>query len=82
MLFSTQGLVRMFANIFATVTKNPGLKPPDDMPKEPAYIGASLTTHAAEGFEVHLVLPGAAGTVVAKGLVPLFQGLAPPGANP
>lgn len=82
MLFSTQGLVRMFAKIFAITTKNPNLKPPDDMPKEPAYIGASLTPHAAEGYEVHLVLPGAAGTVVAKGLVPLFQGLAAPGANP
>ena len=72
----------MFAKLFATVTKNPNLKPPDDMPKEPAYIGASLTPHAAEGYEVHLVLPSAAGTVVAKGMVPMFQGLAPPAANP
>ncbi len=82
MLLSTQGMVRMFAKVFAGTTKNPNLKPPDDMPKEPAYIGLSVTPHAAEGFEVHLVLPGAAGTVVAKGMVPLFQGLAPPGANP
>ena len=37
MLFSTQGIVRMMANQFATISKNADLKVPEDMPKEPAY---------------------------------------------
>jgi hypothetical protein len=82
MLFSSQALVRMFATQFAALTKNPNLKPPEDMPAEPAYLGVSLTPHPSEGFEVHLVIPSPVGTVIAKGMIPIFQGLAPPGANP
>jgi hypothetical protein len=55
---------------------------PDDLPKEPAFLGASLTPRPPAGYEFHLVVPGAFGTVIAKGMVPLFQGLRPPGANP
>src|SRR5262249_17856422 len=81
LLYSTQDLVRMMANQIATQTKNPNLKPPADMPAEPAYLGVSLTPHASEGYEVHFVIPSPVGTVVAKGLVPIFQGFAQPGAN-
>jgi hypothetical protein len=82
LLYSTQELVRMMARQSAAVTKNPDLKPPADMPAEPAYLGVSLTPHASEGYEIHLVIPSPVGTVIAKGLVPIIQGLAPPGANP
>jgi hypothetical protein len=76
LLYSSQELVRMMARQFAATTNNPELKPAADMPAEPAYLGVSLTPHAAEGYEVHLVIPSPVGTVVAKGLVPIFQGLA------
>jgi hypothetical protein len=75
-LVSSQGLVRMFATLFAALAKNPDLKVPDDMPKEPALLGLSLTPHPSEGFELHLVLPSQAGSVIAKGMVPVFQGIA------
>jgi hypothetical protein len=81
MLFSTQGLVRILANQFATLSKNPNLKAPDDMPKEPAYLGVSLTPHPSEGYELHLVIPSPVGAVVAKGMVPLFQAIGGAGAN-
>lgn len=81
LIYSSQELVRMMARQFATVTRNPDLKPPADTPAEPAYLGVSLTPHAAEGYEIHVEIPSPVGTVVAKGLVPIFQGLAP-GANP
>ena len=52
------------------------------MPKEPAFLGVSLTPQPSEGYEFHLVIPSPVGTVIAKGVVPIFQGLAAPGANP
>lgn len=75
MALNMQGMVRLFARQFATLTRNPDLKAPEDLPQEPAYLGAALTPHPSEGYEVHLVLPGPAGTVVARGMVPLFQAL-------
>jgi hypothetical protein len=51
------------------------------MPKDPAYLGASLTPHASQGYELHLTVPSAVGTVIAKGLVPMMQGAGAPGAN-
>jgi hypothetical protein len=81
LLFETQALVRMYVNLFSGILKKPDLKLPDDMPKEPAFLGASLTPHPSEGYEFHLVVPSTVGTVIAKGVVPMVQGLAPPGAN-
>jgi hypothetical protein len=79
LLFSSQDLVRMMARQFATIAKNADLKAPEDMPKEPAYLGASVTPFASEGFEFHLVIPSPVGTVISKGMVPLFQAIG--GAN-
>lgn len=81
MVMNMQGLVRMMAAQFAAIAKNPDVKAPEDMPKEAAYLGASLTPHATQGYEFHLVLPSPVGPVVAKGLIPLFQGFAAAGAN-
>jgi hypothetical protein len=66
MIFNTQNLLRMYVNLVGTLTKNPDLKAPADLPKEPAFVGASLTPHASEGYEVHLVVPSAVGDVIAK----------------
>ncbi len=74
MLISAQGITRLYASLFSAMTKNPDLKAPDDMPKEPAYIGVSLTPHPAEGYELHFVVPAEAGPVISKGLIPVFQG--------
>jgi hypothetical protein len=82
MLFSSQGLVRMLAKQFAALSKNPDLKAPEDMPKEAAYLGASLAPHPTDGYEFHLVIPSPVGTVFAKGMVPLFQAMGAAGANP
>ena len=68
-LMSAQGLLRQIAAQFSA-------KLPDDLPKEPALIGASLTTDPATGFEFHLVVPSAVGPVFEKGLVPMIQKLA------
>jgi hypothetical protein len=74
-LLSAQSLARMFATQFAAVTNNPNLKLPGDVPQEPALLGASLTPRAPTGFEFHLVLPSSVGTVVEKGMIPLFRDL-------
>jgi hypothetical protein len=80
-LVSAQGLCQMFATQFAAMTKNPNLKVPEGLPKEPALLGFSLTPRASAGYEFHLVVPSDVGSVIEKGLVPLFQGLAG-AANP
>jgi hypothetical protein len=82
MLMSVQGLTRMYATMFSSMTKNPNLKAPEDMPKEPAYIGISLSPHRGEGYELHVVVPAEAGPVISRGLVPIFQGMAGAAANP
>jgi hypothetical protein len=81
-MLSTQDLTRMLASQLGAVLQNPNLKVPDDLPKEPAFVGAALTARPPAGYEFHLVVPDAVGSVIAKGMVPLFQGLRPPGANP
>jgi hypothetical protein len=81
-MLSVQEFTRMIASQLATVLQNPNLKVPDDMPKDPAFLGAALTPRPPAGYEFHLVVPSAVGPVVAKGTVPLVQGLRPPGANP
>ena len=82
MLLNIQGLVKMMAAQFAAMTKNPDIKAPEDMPREAAYLGASLVPHATQGYEFHLVAPSSVGPVIAKGLIPVFQGMAAAGANP
>lgn len=74
-LFSAQGLVRQIASQFSAISNNPDLKPPADLPKDPALIGASLTPVAPNGYEFHLVVPSPVGGVIENGLVPLVQGL-------
>jgi hypothetical protein len=81
LVFNAQGLVRMMVRSIGAVTKRPDLKAPEDMPKDPAYLGVSLTPHAAQGYEFHLAIPSTVGIVIAKGFVPMIGGLAPPGAN-
>jgi hypothetical protein len=81
MLISAQGLTRMMARQFSAMTRNPNLKPPDDMPKEPAFLGGALTPHPSEGYEFQLVIPSAFGTVIAKDTIPMFQGQAPRPVN-
>jgi hypothetical protein len=76
-LVEVQAVIRMYVNLFATILKKPDLKVPDDMPKDPTFLGASLTPHPSEGYEFHTVIPSSVGTVIAKGVVPIFQGLAP-----
>lgn len=71
MLLSTQGLVRQLGAQFSA-------KVPDDLPKEPALIGVSLTTRPPTGFEFHLVIPSAVGPVFEKGMVPMLQNIKPP----
>ncbi len=77
-LVSAQGLVRLFATQFAATLNKPDLKAPDDLPKEPALFGVSLTYRPPSGYEFHLVVPSQVGPVFEKGLVPLFQSIAPP----
>jgi hypothetical protein len=74
-MLSAQGLVQMFAAQFAATFNNPNLKVPGDLPKEPALVGFSLTPQPPAGYEFHLVVPSPVGTVIDKGMVPLFQGL-------
>ncbi len=81
LLYETQALVKMSVNMFSTIMKNPNLKVPDEMPKDPAFLGLSLTPQASEGYELDFVIPSGVGTVIAKGVIPIFQGLAAPGAN-
>jgi hypothetical protein len=82
LLFNAQSLVRLMATSIGAALKKPDLKVPEDMPKDPAFLGISVTPHATQGYELHLAIPGAVGNVIAKGLLPVFQGLAPPGGNP
>jgi hypothetical protein len=69
--------VKMFSNLL----KNPDLKVPDDMPKDPAFLGVSLSPQASEGYEIDLVIPSDVGAVIAKGVMPIIQGLAAGRAN-
>lgn len=77
MLISVQGFVRQMATQLSATFGNPNLKAPADMPKEPVLVGGSLSSVTPAGFEFHLFVPGAAGPVIEKGLVPVFQNLRP-----
>jgi hypothetical protein len=80
-IVEVQAVIRMYVNMFSAMLKKPDLKVPDEMPKDPTFLGASLTPHPSEGYEFHAVIPSSVGTVIAKGVVPIFQGLAAQGAN-
>jgi hypothetical protein len=75
MLMSVQGLARLFATQFSAMANKPDLKPPADMPKEPALFGFSLTPAPGAGYEFHFVVPSAVGPAVEKGIIPLFRAL-------
>ena len=75
-IIETQSIAKSYAGLFATMLKQPNQKLGEDTPKEPAFLGVSLTLRPPLGFEFHLVIPSEVGTVVAKGLVPMFRGLA------
>ncbi len=76
-LVSAQGLVRMFATQLAATLNKPDLKAPGDLPKEPVFFGVSLTPRPPSGYEFHLVVPSQIGPIFEKGLVPVFQAIAP-----
>ncbi len=81
-MIESQSLIRWYGGLLAAMLKNPDLKVGDDLPKEPAFVGASLTPRPPVGYEFHLMIPSSVGTVVDKGIVPIFRGLRPPGGNP
>jgi hypothetical protein len=74
-MLSAQNFARMFATQLATMTKNPNVKPPADLPKDPALVGFSLTPRPPAGIEFHLVVPASVGSVIDKGIVPMFRQL-------
>ena len=80
-MIDSQSLTRWYAGLFAAMLKNPNLKVGDDLPKESAFVGASVTPRPPVGYEFHLVIPSSVGTVVDKGLMPIFRGMRAPGAN-
>ena len=82
MLVNAQGMVRMFASQFAAALNKPDLKPPGDLPEEPALLGFSLTPRRPTGYEFHFVLPSRVGPVFETGLVPLFEGMQQGRAQP
>ena len=78
-IISAQGFVNQIATSITGVVNNANAKPSANMPKETAFVGASLTANAPNSFEFHLVVPSPVGAVIEKGLIPLFQNLKPPG---
>jgi hypothetical protein len=80
-LFEAQSFVKMIVSQLAATLKNPDLKVPDDLSKEPVFLGGSITPRPPLGYEFHLVIPSTVGTVIDKGLMPLIQKLQPGGVN-
>ncbi len=86
-LFSAQGFVRQMVAMMAMNPAAAAAPPATDMPKEPAFIAASLTPMPPTGYEFHLYVPSPVGAVIEKGLLPVIQGMrggapaAAPGAN-
>lgn len=74
MLLSAQGLVRMMAGTLGAAMGGQPVPVPADLPREPAFLGGSLTMTAG-GYRFDLVIPSEVGPVLEKGLVPLFLGL-------
>jgi hypothetical protein len=71
-LISAQGLVRQIMAQMAMMMPNAPKQAPADMPKDPAFIGVSLTPSAPNGFEFRLVIPSTVGPVIEKGIMPLM----------
>ena len=80
-LLDAQSLIKMFVSQLATTLKNPDLKVPDDLPKEPVFLGGSVTPRPPLGYEFHLFIPSSVGTVINKGVMPMLPHLQPGGAN-
>jgi hypothetical protein len=74
-LLSAQGIVKQLAGQMASVTGNPNLKPPGDLPRQPVLMGGSVGPAGPNAVEFRFVLPSAAGPVFEKGFVPLIQGM-------
>ncbi len=75
-VLGTQELVRMIAKQADAAGKKLDLKLLDDMPKEPAFVGASVAPHDGEGYEFRLIVPSEVGPVLARGLIPTLQSAA------
>jgi hypothetical protein len=69
-LVHAQGLVRMIGS-----ANDAAFKLPDSVPKDPAFVGVSLTPNDSPGYEFHFVVPSPVGPVIEKGLVPVIQAL-------
>ncbi len=73
-LLSAQGLVQQLSTQFSAMLQNPNLKPPGDLPAEPALMGGAIQP-VRDGFQFKAVVPSAVVPVLEKGLTPLLQGL-------
>jgi hypothetical protein len=74
LVVSAQGLVRQISDQLAATMPGAELPKPADMPKETAFLGGSVTA-SPSGYQLRLVVPSPVGTVLEKGLTPVFQGL-------
>lgn len=72
-VLGAQELARMIAKQASAAGKKLDLKLLDDMPKEPAFVGASVTPRDGEGYEFRLIVPSEVGPVLARGLIPTLQ---------
>ncbi len=72
-VLGAQELARMIAKQVDAAGKKLDLKLLDDMPKEPAFAGASVTPRDGEGYEFRLIVPSEVGPVLARGLIPTLQ---------
>jgi hypothetical protein len=80
-LFEVQSFLKMVVGQLATTLHNPDLKLPDHLSKDPVFLGGSMTPRPPLGYEFHLVIPTSVGTLIDKGLIPVFQGLQPGGVK-
>jgi hypothetical protein len=70
-LLSAQGFVKQLTAQFAGMLNNPGLKPPGDLPAEPALMGGAVTPQK-DGFAFRAVVPSTVGPVLEKGMAPVL----------
>jgi hypothetical protein len=74
-ILSAQGFVRMIAAQLAASLNKPELKDLAGLPKEPAFLGLSVTPTGPSGYEFHFSLPSPVAAVFENGLIPVVQGL-------
>ncbi len=72
MLGSAQGMVKGMARMIGIATGGEAAALPADLPKEPAFLGGSLSLSPA-GYSFDLVVPSEVGPVLEKGLAPIIQ---------